>query len=163
MSTTALAGVFQSVAAQRSWGPFRMISTTYERRLAYVFVRAPGQVSMWREVAKLTASDAQSGDRFGGSVTISGDTAVVGVPEKRVDSGVAYVFSRDWGGPNAWGEIARVTALDGAIGDDFGAAVSVSGDTIIIGAPQIGNAQAGSAYVCRLDAVGAPRRMSSDR
>ena len=119
---------------------------------AYVFVRAPGQVSAWREVAKLTASDAESGDWFGRSVTVSGDTAVVGAPEKRADSGVTYVFSRDWGGANAWGEIARVTALDGAIGDNFGVAVSVSSDTMIIGASQGGN-EGGSAYVCQLDAV----------
>jgi hypothetical protein len=44
---------------------------------------------------------------FGGSVAISGDIAIVGAAEERVNSGAAYVFSRNVGGPSAWGEIAK--------------------------------------------------------
>ncbi|MCH8346643.1 MAG: FG-GAP repeat protein, partial [Chloroflexi bacterium] len=45
---------------------------------AYVFQRDQGGAGNWGEVKKLTASDAQALDRFGFSVAISGDTAVVG-------------------------------------------------------------------------------------
>ena len=48
------------------------------------------------EVKKLTASDAQVGDQFGGSVAISGDTAIVGAAfEDAGGNGAAYVFERD--------------------------------------------------------------------
>ncbi|MCH7811779.1 MAG: FG-GAP repeat protein, partial [Chloroflexi bacterium] len=45
---------------------------------AYVFQRDQGGAGNWGEVTKLTASDAQAGDKFGWSVAVSGDTAVVG-------------------------------------------------------------------------------------
>ena len=56
---------------------------------AYVFVRSG---SVWSQQPKLTASDASAGDRFGDSVGISGDTAVIGAPFKSGFAGAAYVF-----------------------------------------------------------------------
>ena len=50
------------------------------------------------EVAKLTAGDADAGDKFGFSVAVSGDTAVVGSPlddDGGNASGSAYVYVRD--------------------------------------------------------------------
>ena len=38
----------------------------------------PLTIDPWFEQAKLTASDAAANDEFGGSVAVSGDTAVVG-------------------------------------------------------------------------------------
>jgi len=62
-----------------------------------VFVR-PG--STWADAtqaAKLTASDAASGDRFASSVAISGNTAVAGAPGATASGnflqGAAYVFA----------------------------------------------------------------------
>jgi hypothetical protein len=57
---------------------------------AYVFVRG----TTWFQQAELTASDGVSGDFFGGSVAISGRTAVVGAPFKNSATGAAYVFCR---------------------------------------------------------------------
>ena len=113
---------------------------------AYVFVRSGGS---WTEQAKLTASDGAAGDRFGYSVAISGDTAVVGAyidDEKGIDSGSAYVFVRSGG---IWTEQAKITASDGAAGDQFGLAVAVSGDITIVGALTDGDngPNSGSAYV----------------
>ena len=59
---------------------------------AYVVVRSG---TTWSEQAKLTASDAAVRDRFGISVSISGETAVVGAylnDDTGSDSGSAYVF-----------------------------------------------------------------------
>ena len=56
---------------------------------AYVFVRSG---SVWSQQHKLTASDASAGDRFGRSVGMSGDTAVIGAPFKSGFAGAAYVF-----------------------------------------------------------------------
>ena len=55
----------------------------------YVFVRSG---SVWSQQQKLTASDTSAGDRFGNSVGISGDTAVIGAPFKSGFVGAAYVF-----------------------------------------------------------------------
>jgi hypothetical protein len=87
---------------------------------AYVFGRDQGGADAWGQVAKLTASDGASGDSFGRSVSISGDTVVVGAygdDDNGSDSGSAYIFSRDQGGADAWGQVAKLTASDGASDD----------------------------------------------
>lgn len=115
---------------------------------AYVFRNQDG---VWQEVAKLTASDGASGDRFGVSVSIDGNTAVVGATHHAdvgPASGSAYVFRNADG---AWLQIAKLTALDAAIGDHFGISVSLNGDTIITGAycDADGGSLSGSAYIFR--------------
>jgi hypothetical protein len=115
---------------------------------AYVFVRDLG--GSWSEQAKLTASDALSEDRFGWSVSINGDTAIVGVPAKNAGSGSVYVFVRDAGG--SWSEQAKLTASDAAPGAGFGWSVSLYGDTAAIGAT--GTDISGAAYVFTRDAAG---------
>jgi hypothetical protein len=96
---------------------------------AYVFVANAAGGNVWKQVAKLTASD-QDGPvfNFGDSVAISGDTAVVGAP----GSGTAYVFARDHGGPDAWGQVAKLTT-DVPHSFLFGWAVDIDGEFIIVG------------------------------
>ena len=124
---------------------------------AYVFERDQGGPNAWGEVVKLTASDASAGARFGGNVAVSGDTVVVSAANYPSFSGAAYVFERDQGGPEAWGEVAKLTASDGAALDWWGSSVAVSGDTVMIGAPgddHAGGKDAGSAYVFERDQGG---------
>ncbi|MCK4658556.1 MAG: hypothetical protein KAV82_03455 [Phycisphaerae bacterium] len=99
------------------------------------------------EEAKLLASDGAEDDRFGRSVSISGDTAVIGAPATYgYASGSAYVFR--FNGLN-WVEEAKLLASDGVAGDYFGRSVSVSGDTTVIGAwaDDDNGDDSGSAYV----------------
>ena len=107
---------------------------------AYIFERNEGGADMWGEVKKLTALDAATDDFFGQGTAIQGDTVVVGATQENPSfapgNGVAYVFERDFGGANNWGQIKKLTASDGASGDDFGHDVAISGDTIAIGAGQ---------------------------
>lgn len=113
---------------------------------AYVFVRSG---TTWTEEAKLTASDATAGDRFGTSVAISGDTVVIGAGEADgvgVDSGAAYIFTR---AGTIWSEETKLTAADAAEGDSFGHYVAISGDTALMAAQyddDKGN-NSGSAYL----------------
>lgn len=107
---------------------------------AYIFVRNAG---VWSQQAKLTASDASSGDFFGRSVAISGDTVVIGT----VYAESAYVFVRSGG---VWTQQAKLIASDPAGGDNFGVRVAISGDTAVIGSYHDDHAagiDAGSAYV----------------
>ena len=97
---------------------------------AYVFTRTG---TTWTEQGKLRAKDANTNDNFGFSVSLSGDTALIGAKlddDKGVSSGSAYVFTRNG---TTWTQQAKLTSLDGAAGDQFGYSVSLDGDTALIG------------------------------
>ena len=114
------------------------------------------------EEVKLTASDSAAGDRFGGTVSISGDKAIVGSPrdddgcpiddpitprnEADCDVGAVYIFEKISG---TWTEVAKLTASDGAAGDNFGRTISISGDKAIVGSPfhDDNGSDSGSAYI----------------
>ena len=121
---------------------------------AYVFVEpGGGWAGSLTEDAKLTASDGAVDDRFGRSVAVSGDTVVVGAAvddDDGTDSGSAYVFVEPGGGwAGSLTEDAKLTASDGAAGNQFGFSVAVSGDTVVVGAHQDDNNDgplAGSAW-----------------
>jgi predicted amidohydrolase len=115
---------------------------------AYVFVRTG---TVWTLQQKLIPNDGAADDYFGISVSVSGDTAVVGARLDDTaaggDTGSAYVFVRSG---TTWSLQQKLLASDGAPGDSFGTSVSVSGDTLLVGAPvadTAGGADAGAAYV----------------
>lgn len=122
----------------------------------YVFERDGSGV--WSFKQKLTATVRASNDRFGGNgrISISGNTAIVGVPVDSEDetesnplsnAGSAYVFERDASG--TWNTVQKIVNSDREIGDSFGRAVSIDGNVLIVGADyedQGGNA-AGAVYV----------------
>ena len=137
---------------------------------AYVFV---GSAGVWSQQAYLKASNTGVGDSFGWSVAISTDTIVVGAlsessaatgtngdgtDNSASDAGAAYVFVR---GVGVWSQQAYLKASNTEVNDYFGLAVAVSGDTIVVGAPEESSAatgvngdgsnnnasQSGSAYV----------------
>ena len=83
------------------------------------------------QVTKLTASDGAAGDNCGRSVSVDGNTAVVGAPGENGGRGMAYVLTRQSG---EWSQVAKLTASDRASNDEFGRSVSVDGDTVVVGA-----------------------------
>lgn len=122
------------------------------RGAAYVFRRSGGT---WRQQAKLMASDGAAGDRFGESVALAGDTALVGasfaVVDGNLEQGAAYVFARD--GREGWSQQAKLIAADGAELDGLGGSVALSGDTALVGA-EVADADhkdEGAAYVFARD------------
>lgn len=85
-----------------------------------------------QELARLVASDADEGDQFGVSVSISGATAVVGAyGEGGNYSGAAYVFDET---SNGWQQVAKLTPSDPAPSKAFGYSVAIEGETILISA-----------------------------
>ncbi len=103
----------------------------------------------WVENAKLTASDGFTFDRFGIAVAIDGKWAVVGAhqdDDHGTSSGSAYVFEYAGG---TWTEKAKLTASDAMTKDRFGRAVDISGNKIIVGAPDDDTryTNSGSAYI----------------
>lgn len=108
----------------------------------YVFARVNGN---WMQQAYLKASNSNSGDLFGGAVALSGDTLVVGAVSEASSatgvngnqsdntaphSGAVYVFVRVSG---VWSQEAYIKASNTNSGDEFGVAVSISGDTLVVG------------------------------
>ncbi len=114
---------------------------------AYVFTRS-GVV--WTQQQKLTAADAAADDGFGFSVSVSGDTALIGSimanNSSGQNAGAAYVFTRSDG---VWTQQQRLQASDVALNDLFGYSVSLSGDTAVVTSvgDDDGGQQAGSAYI----------------
>ena len=114
---------------------------------AYVFVR---NGTSWTQQAKLNATDAAAGDKFGGwGVAIQYDVAVVGSAfsdSSAVDTGAVYVFARN--GTN-WSQQRKVVASDPGMGDLFGWSVALSGNRVVTGghANDDSGVDSGSAYV----------------
>lgn len=118
----------------------------------YVYER--DETGLWVEVATLTASDAAMDDRFGCSVALSGDRALVGAfrdDHTRIDAGSAYVYERDETGQ--WVEVAKLTAADAGRNDNFGFSVALSDDRVLVGSYQDDDADnaSGSAYLYARD------------
>jgi len=117
---------------------------------AYVFKR---NGTTWTQQAKLLASDGAANDYFGWSVSISGDSAIIGArgdDDNGGDSGSAYIFKRDG---TAWTEQDKLLASDGAEDDHFGGSVSIDDNYAIIGAhlDDDNGDDSGSAYVFKCD------------
>jgi len=102
------------------------------------------------EIAKITASDGGFGDNFGRSVSAGSSRIVVGAYLDRdggVDSGSAYIFDLDGN------EIAKITASDADVRDNFAQSVAVGSGYIAIGAPRESSisSDSGAAYIYELD------------
>jgi hypothetical protein len=97
----------------------------------YVYTR---DGTNWRLMQELKASNPDAEDRFGVSVAIDGNTAIVGAPgddESGRNSGAAYAFSFDG---TSWSEAQKLLASDGAASDGFGGSVASDGAKVIVGA-----------------------------
>ena len=116
--------------------------------------RYPILIDPFIEDAKLTASDGLASDRFGAAVAVSGATIVVGANFDDVGAnnsqGSAYVFVKPPGGWTNAVQSAHLFASDGGLSDQFGEAVAISGNTVVVGAHNADTAGAlntGAAYV----------------
>jgi alpha-tubulin suppressor-like RCC1 family protein len=127
-------------------GAYPEDTTASDAGSAYIFT---GSGATWAQQAQIQASDAAATDNFGYSVSISGNTVVVG---SRFDddggsgSGSAYVFVRSG---TTWTQQAKLTASDAAASDDFGWDVDIDKDHIVVAAygEDTGGSAAGAIYV----------------
>jgi hypothetical protein len=155
---TVVVGAYQEDSNATGVNGNQADNSAFDSGAAYVFVRSG---TTWTQQAYLKASNSGGGDfqrgdgdRFGLSVAISGDTVVVGAPgedssatgvngnqadNSAFDSGAAYVFVRSG---TTWTQQAYLKASNSGggdfqfpYGDFFGMSVAVSGDTVVVGAP----------------------------
>jgi len=119
--------------------------------VVYVFVEPPAGWTDMTETAQLTASDGLDGDGFGSSVSTGGSAILVGAFAATVNGyvhqGTAYVYVEPKSGWRTTSDFyAKLTASDGAAGDEFGVSASSSGNTGVVGATGANDYQ-GEAYV----------------
>src|SRR5271167_4275655 len=96
----------------------------------------------WRHTAELKGSDPAT-DIFGRSLSVSCTTLVVGADAPK-GVGRAYVFEKTATG---WTQTGELEGSDTAAGDNFGAAVAVSGTTAVVGGASDHANNGGRAYV----------------
>ena len=119
---------------------------------AYVFAYAGGS---WSQVTKLTAGDGDEKDRFGFAVALSGDRALVGAPfddDSENPGGSVYVFERPVE-TSSWSQVAKLTAAQPKLGNQFGRSVALFGERALIGSPgdDDNGKESGAAYLFALD------------
>lgn len=109
----------------------------------------------WREITQVTPREGAVNDKFGWSVALQGDRAVIGALRDDVgalNSGSAFVFEYS-ASVDLWEEVAQLSAPDPGANDRFGASVGLDGFTIVVGTPDgdMGVTNSGSAYIFQLD------------
>jgi hypothetical protein len=120
---------------------------------AYIYVKGH---SGWPivPVASLADPTDSSYNLFGITVAVSGQTVVVGANGTNPHKGAAYICVRS---ASVWPSTPTLSLTDpnNAYGDAFGRSVAVSGNTLVVGAPGIPNAQGlGSTYIYAESALG---------
>ena len=142
--SVSISGDYAIVGAYLEDEDLNETNTLNESGSAYIFKKEQGGPDNWGQIKKITASTRGSGDQFGWSVSINSDYAIVGTQLEDEDaleantlneSGSAYIFKKDQGGADNWGQIKKITASVRASGDAFGWSVSISGYYAIVGAP----------------------------
>ena len=135
-------------------GNFAVVGSAFSDELgesagaAYVYENRDG---VWTEIQKLLGSDTEIGDFFGTDVAISGDRIIVGAYSEDTEglhAGAAYIFERELDG--TWLETQKIVSADTRLGDNFGRAVEIEGDRVVVGAPyanRTAGVDQGTAYV----------------
>ena len=152
MDDTLVVGAPFEASAAKGVNGSQTDNTAFGAGAVYVFVRSG---TTWTQQAYLKASNAERLDVFGASVALSGNTLAVGAPGESSSatgvngdqasnaaetSGAAYVFAR---AGTVWTQQAYIKASNTGVGDDFGLSVTLSGDTLAVGAPNEDSAAAG--------------------
>lgn len=140
---TVVVGARSEASASRGVNGDSFNNSLRDPGAAYVFVR---KGSTWTQQAYLKASNPGYKDYFGHSVSVSGNTVVVGAPGEDSNatgvngrqsndatnrSGAAYVFLRIG---STWGQEAYLKSSNNGAIDEFGNTVLVSRDTVVVGA-----------------------------
>lgn len=126
-----------------------------EKGSAHVFRFDPDAPERWIREGRLVAADGAEHDRFGGSVALSNDIALIGADgndDNGESSGSAYVFKFDLG---EWVPAIKLRPEDGGDGDFFGFGLAVAGETVAIGAlhDDDNGRDSGSTYIFDLSCI----------
>ncbi|MBC8089832.1 MAG: choice-of-anchor B family protein [Phycisphaerae bacterium] len=130
--TGSTAGGAQFGAAMAVAGDIALVGAPGELNGGTVYVFARAKDGSWSAAGSLPAQGVAAGDRLGASIAIDGNRVAVGAPSRK-GKGVAYIFRRD--GTTWVQESEQVAPATVPANAQFGAAVAVKGDRVIVGAP----------------------------
>ncbi len=121
--------------------PGAMVGATEWQGAAYVYNRHAGGQDMWDQIGVLSATDGAMNDGFGRAVAIWDSVVVVGAEFAddamgNPEAGAAYVFARNWGGTEVWGQAQKLVAAESGIEHHFGTSVDIDGYLAVVGADQ---------------------------
>lgn len=163
-SSVALEGGTLVIGAQAA----DLDATNLDTGAAFIYERNEGGADQWGLVTQVFADPPQFDSFFGNAVALEGDTLVIAAyNEDRYEGGqqvasqvgAAYVFERDEGGADGWGQITDLRQAAGATLDRFGSSLALDGDNLWIGAPNAssggGSREEGIVYHYRRDEGGA--------
>lgn len=109
------------------------INTLANAGSVYIFKKDEGGTDNWGEIKKLVASDRTAGSKFGYSISNEGNLIIISAAYEN-SGGKAYIFEKDFGGVDNWGERKILESTDKAAGDLFGFSISIYGDYIVVSA-----------------------------
>lgn len=113
--------------------------------VVYVYTKPSGGWTNVRPTAELVSAVRNGGSNFGGTISISGSTVIVGAALQSALTGEAYVFVEPQGGWTNMTETADLRPPSGV--NLFGASVAISGNLAVIGTPGYFSFQSGAAYL----------------
>ena len=135
--------------------PGATVSSVLNCGAVYLYDQNQSGSNLWGLVKKVTAASLVTSQKFGTEVSVNADTLAVGAPFETIsnsaNAGSAFVFGRNQGGSNQWGQFVKLTLSGVATaGNLFGGAVSLSGDNLLVGALGVdftGVTDTGAAYL----------------
>ncbi len=155
-TSLSISGDYAIIGAEREDENATGGITISEAGSAYIFKNNAGT---WSQVQKIVAPERGIRDRFGFSVSISENYAIVGAYREDEDitegnylenAGAAYIFKNNEG---TWSQAQKIVAADREDEDNFGWSVSTSGDYAIIGAHNEDHDTTGTNYLNRAGAA----------
>ena len=111
-----------------------------------------GANGQWSEGTAVSASDGVQGSFFGVSISVDGNRLAVGAAQRDTARGAVYVFGREQPA-GLWVEQAHFRPADLAVGANFGGAVLIRGDELMVAAPGVDSAR-GAVFVYARDGAG---------
>jgi hypothetical protein len=115
------------------------------------YYRNAGGPDQWGQVKRIVPTSPDHYDLFGTSIALKDGVLAVGAPFSGMGQlyGAAYVFYRDSGGADNWGEVKRLVANDAEIGDQLGSSIGLDGNYVVAGSEYEDGAgdMRGAAYV----------------
>lgn len=146
--------------------PFKdVLNSATDNGQVYIFERNWGGAEEWGLTVSLYGDspfNPPHGEQFGSAVSLDANTLAVGAPQYEgtnamiLGSGAVYVYDRFKNGTNQWGPIIRLTPNDPGTNNNYGAAVALRGNVLVVGAPRKDTAgiNAGSIYIHYRDHLG---------
>jgi hypothetical protein len=122
---------------------------------AYLYTKdSNGLTDNYAELKKITSTDTRPSDNFGAAVALTSTNLLIGAPGK----GAAYIFAKDQGGVDNYGEVKKLTGSDASSFSGFGRTVALANTFALIGAYGATPSDlsgAGAAYVFEQNTGGA--------